>query len=639
VATFVLSKTVSGRTKKGWEGRVKGASTKTRVAPGIVGLFLLMLIPLASAQLHVGEDLQMKAGGLFTAGYAGDFGDGGQIQSNHGLDFGFDGNVSGSYYNPNFLSFNLVPYYNQSRADSNYQSLTGASGVTGTANLFAGSHFPGSVTYRDDYNSTGTFGLAGQPDFTTHGHGQGFGVGWSALFPGLPTLSASYSQGSGSGNVYGTDQETASDTKLFNLRSSYALEGFHLNGYFDNDTLHSVLPQFLAGEQESVSNSRGHDFGFGGNRSLPLNGSFYANYSRSEASTDFLGQEGSTSNYTTSTETTGATFHPLQKLGLFVNQTYTDNLSGYLNQNLINSGTVQTPFNLGSGSKSLTMGGGATYQFTNYLSTQAQATYYDQYYFGKDYTGTYISGTVNYARKLLNMFSFSAGVVESANGQGSSAVGFIGNVNYFRRIKGWETSGSFSYAQNVQSFLITYTSSYYNYSGRVHRRFGHGLVWITSFSGSHSGLTNQPGSGNHSEGYSTSFSMRRFSLTGNYTQSSGQSILTSAGLVALPPTPGVPLSNVILFGGSSYGGGFSATPLRRLTLSGTFSRALSNTLSNGTNSHNNTEIFNAQLQYHLRRIGLLSGYTRFTQGVSASGAPSGTANSYFIGVSRWFDFF
>jgi hypothetical protein len=631
--------TVTGRIKKGWEGRVKGTSTNTRVAPGIAGLFLLVLIPLASAQMHVGEDLQMKAGGLLTAGYAGDYGNGTQIQSNHGLDFGFDGNVSGSYYNPNFLSFNLVPYYNQSRADSSYQSLTGASGVTGTANLFAGSHFPGSVTYRDDYNSTGTFGLTGQPDFTTHGHGQGFGVGWSALFPGLPTLSASYSQGSGSGNVYGTDQETASDTKLFNVRSSYALEGFRLNGYFDDDTLHSVLPQFLAGEQESVSNSRGHDFGFGGNRNLPLNGSFYANYNRSEASTDFLGLTDSRSNYTTSTETTGATFHPQQKLSLFVNQSYTDNLSGYLDQNLINSGTVQTPFNLGSGSKSLTMGGGATYQFTNYLSTQAQATYYDQYYFGKDYTGTYISGTVNYARKLLNMFSFSAGVVESANGQGSNAVGFIGNVNYFRRIKGWETSGSFSYAQNVQSFLITYTSSYYNYSGRVHRRFGHGLVWITSFSGSHSGLTNQPGSGNHSEGYSTSFSMRRFSLTGNYTQSTGQSILTSAGLVALPPTPGVPLSNVILFGGSSYGGGFSATPLRRLTLSGTFSRALSNTLSNSTNSHNNTEIFNAQLQYHLRRIGLLSGYTRFTQGVSASGAPSGTANSYFIGVSRWFDFF
>jgi len=609
----------------------------TRLASAVVGLLLLVTIPFAFAQKQVGDNLEMKAGGLLTLGYAGDYGD--QIQSSHGLNFGLDGTLSGSYYNPNFLSFNVTPYYNQSSANSSYQSLTGASGVSATANLFTGSHFPGSVSYRDDYNSTGTFGLAGQPDFTTHGNGQGFGIGWSALFPGLPTLSASYSQGSGSGTVYGTNQETGSDTKLFNVRSSYAIEGFRLNGFYDHDSLHSIYPEFLAGEQESVSDTSGHDFGFGANRNLPLNGSFYVNYGRSEATTDFLGQANSTTNYTTSTETSGATFRPAQKLSLFVNQSYTDNLSGYFNQNLINSGTAQTPFNFGSGSNSLTLGGGATYQFTNYLSTQAQAIYYDQHYFDQSYNGTYISGTVNYARRIFDMFTFSAGVVEQSNGQGNNSVGFLGNANYFHRIKRWETSGSFSYAQNVQSVLITYTTSYYNYTARLHRHFGRGLVWIASFSGSRSGLTNQPGSANHSEGYSTSFSSRRFTLTGNYTRASGNSILTNAGLVPLPPTPGVPQSDLIVYSGDSYGGGISATPVRRLTLSGTFTRSLSNTLSNTMNSRNNTEIFNTQLQYHLRRIGLLSGYTRFTQGISASGVPPGTSNSYFIGVSRWFDFF
>ena len=125
---------------------------------------------------------------------------------------------------------------------------------------------------------------------------------------------------------------------------------------------------------------------------------------------------------------------------------------------------------------------------TNNLSTQAQATYYDQYYFNQSYTGTYISGTVNYNRRLFDMFTFSAGVVESSNGQGNNSVGFVGNVNYFRRIGRWETSGSFSYAQNVQSFLITYTTSYYNYNARLHRRFGRGWVWIAAFNGSHSGI-------------------------------------------------------------------------------------------------------------------------------------------------------
>jgi carboxylesterase type B len=97
------------------------------------------------------------------------------------------------------------------------------------------------------------------------------------------------------------------------------------------------------------------------------------------------------------------------------------------------------------------------------------------------------------------------------------------------------------------------------------------------------------------------------------------------------------LSNIILFGGSSYGGGISVTPVKRLSVSGTFNRAISNTIAS-TTSHNNMEIFNAQMQYHLRKIGLLAGYTRFTQGISAIGAPANTT-SYFVGMTRWFDFF
>lgn len=608
-----------------------------RFLAGMAGL-LLLLATTAFAQLQLGET-KMKVGGLLTAGYSGDYGNSAEIESDHGLNFGFNGTINGSYYNPNFLSFSVIPYYNQSRNDSDFQSLTGASGVTASANLFTGSHFPGSISFQDNHNSTGTFGLTGQPNFTTHGRGDGFGVGWSALVPGLPTLSVGYSQGSGSGTVYGTDQESGTDTKLFNVRSTYALEGFHLNGFFDHNTLDATFPAFLSGEQESVSNTSGHDFGFGANRSLPVNGSFYANYNRSSAATEFTGEGDNTTSYTTSTETTGAVFHPTQKFSVFVNQSYTDNLSGYLSQNLVNSSTGTTPIDLGSGSHSMQFGGGATYQFTNFLSTQAQATYYDQYYYDKSYTGTYISGTLNYSRRLWDLFSFSAGVVESSNGQGTNALGFIGNLNYFHRIKGWETSGNFSYAQNVQSVLITYTTSYYNYTARVRRRLGYGLAWLAAYNGSESGLTQQAGTENRSEGFSTSLSTRRFTMTGNYSKATGQSVLTSAGLVALPPTPGVPASNLILFNGDSYGGGLSATPVRRLTISGTFSRAISSTLNDVANSRNNTEIFNAQLQYHFRKIGMLAGYTMFTQGISASGVPPGTANSYFIGVSRWFDFF
>src|ERR1019366_6007019 len=164
-----------------------------------LGLTLLAMAQLAAAQqqqpLSIGENTKMSAGALFTFGYAGAYGD--EIPSNHGLDFGLDGKLSGSYYNPNFLSFTAHPYYNQSQADSSYQSITGASGVDATANCFTGSTFPGAVNYHYDANSTGTFGLIGQPNFTTYGKSQGFGINWSALLPDWPTLSVGYSQGSG----------------------------------------------------------------------------------------------------------------------------------------------------------------------------------------------------------------------------------------------------------------------------------------------------------------------------------------------------------------------------------------------------------------------------------------------------------
>ena len=118
---------------------------------------LLTLAQVASAQLQLGDNTKMNAGGLFSVGYAGDYGN--QIPSSHGLQFGASGTLDGYYYNPNFINFSVTPYYNQSKDDSSYQSLTNASGVAATANFFTGSHFPGSVSYRYDYNSTGTFGL------------------------------------------------------------------------------------------------------------------------------------------------------------------------------------------------------------------------------------------------------------------------------------------------------------------------------------------------------------------------------------------------------------------------------------------------------------------------------------------------
>ena len=616
-----------------------------RVAHRIIGLATLAIAQIAFSQsqpqtqtpeLSIGENTKLSAGGLFTFGYSGDYGD--VISSQHGLNFGVDGRLSGYYYNPNFISFTATPYYNQSRANSSYQSLTGATGVNGTANFFGGSHFPGSVSYHYDRNSSGTFGLAGQPNFTTVGNDQGFGINWSALLPNMPTLSVGYSQGGGSGTIYGTDEQTNSNARLLNVRSGYEIAGFRLNAFLDRNSISSTYPQFLAGQSESVQDSTGDDVGFGAQHALPFHGQFSANYTRASADTSYLsdaGQTSSKSNYTDDIINTGASFHPTMKLTLNVTENYTSNLNGYLAQSLGTGGTVEPGLSLGSGAHSSTLGGGATYQFTNYLSASSQATYYDQFYFGKSYTGTYLSGTVSYGRRLLDMFTFSGSVIDSSNGQGTNSLGFVGNMNFFRSIKGWQLSGVFSYAQNVQSILVTYTTSYYNYNANLHRRLPGGLQWTAAFNGSHSGLTNYQGTSSRSEGYSTSLGSRRYNLFANYTQATGISLLGATGFVPVSGTPGV--TDFITFGGSSYGGGISVTPIRRLVIAGSYSRAISNTLGQ-TISHNNTVIYDAQMHYHLRKIGLDAGYTRFTQGISAVGAPASTT-AYFVGISRWFDFF
>jgi hypothetical protein len=613
------------------------------VAKRIIGLAVLAMAQLAYSQnqnqtpeLSIGENTKISAGGLFTFGYSGNYGD--VIPSAHGLTWGLDGKLSGYYYNPNFLSFTATPYYNQSRSNSTFQSLTGASGIDTTANLFTGSHFPGSVSYRYDRNSSGTFGLAGQPNFTTIGKGQGFSVNWSALLPNLPTLTVGYSQGDGSGTIYGTSEQTSSSTKLFNVRSGYELAGFRLNAFYTHNNLKSRFPQFLAGQSESIQDSTANDVGVGAQHALPLHGQFYINYNRASSDSNYFSGSGAStnsSNYTDDMENAGASFHPTHKLSLNVTENYTSNLNGYLVQNLTNNGVAIPGINLGSNAHSATVGGGATYQFTNFLSASSQATYYDQYYFGKSYTGSFVSGTLNYGKRLLDMFTFSASVVDSSNGQGTNALGFLGNVNFSHNFLGWQTAGVFSYAQNVQSILITYTTSSYNYGATTRRRLPYRMQWLASFNGNHSGLTNLAGTDSHSEGYSTSFSMPRFTLTGNYTQSTGISLLGATGLVPVGGTPGI--VDFVTFGGTSYGGGFSVSPARRLVIAGSYNRAISNTIGQ-TYSHNNMAIYNAQVQYHLRRIGLQAGFTRFDQGISAVGAPASTT-SYFVGISRWFDFF
>ncbi len=605
------------------------------------GLLLLIAAHGARAQVKVGDDVSMNLSGQLLGGYTGSYGD--QVQSNHAVNFGGNASLSGSYYNPDFLNFTISPYYNQSQANSNFQSLTDSSGVNANANFFTGSHFPGYASYNYTRNNTGTFGLIGTPNFTTVGSGQAFGIGWSALLPDWPTFSASYSQSTGSGTVFGTDQESNSSTHTLNLRSTYHVAGWLMNAQYTYLNISSTIPSFLSGTQGTdFSSSSGNSYGINGMHDLPWHGSIALSFNHSSYSGDYgstVDQTTGNTNYTTNMETANASFHPTLKLGLFLNQTYTDNLNGALYQGIINSGGGVPIFQIDSHSNSSLLSAGANYNFTSNLYGQAQITYYDQAYFGQNFQGSYFSGTVGYGKRILDTFTVSASVIESSNKFANNSLGFIGNLNGFRRLGLWELTGGLSYAQNVQTFLVTYTTSYYNYNLNLHRRLGRGMQWTGAFNGNHTGFSQVAGTVNSSNGFSTSLALRRLTFNANYIQGQGQSVLTSTGILPLPPTPGFPPEGIIVYNGKSYGAGISLTPIPRLSISGNYSHAMSDTLSSTTFSNNQTDIFYGQMQYRLRKISMLAGYTKFKQGISAAGTPPGSQYSFFVGATRWFNFF
>ena len=124
----------------------------------ILAVLILALAPRALAQVAVGEaNLNLSA--TAAVGYSDDFSN--NAGSDHSIAGGGTADLNGFYYNPNFLSFDIQPFYNQSRLNSTFQSMTASSGVNASAKIFGGSAFPGSVSYSTSFNGSGNLWHSG----------------------------------------------------------------------------------------------------------------------------------------------------------------------------------------------------------------------------------------------------------------------------------------------------------------------------------------------------------------------------------------------------------------------------------------------------------------------------------------------
>ena len=438
-------------------------------------LFCAMAAP---AQMTLGENINMRLTGNLGFGYNGAFGNS-DLQSSHGSGFNGNAQLTGFYFHPNFLSFELRPYYDRTQNNTESQFVSSGTGVGGSVSLFSGSRFPGSIAYGKDFSSNSEFRIAGVSSVLGgDSSGQNFAVNWSALVKNWPQFRASYYTNSTTSTVLGSETDSKNSSKNLSLYSDYNIAGFDLRGNFSAINSSYLTPAFLTAEPQSNSGSN-IMYGVTAQHKLPLSGNLGLGWSHSDYSSDVAG-DSSTSSYNA-----GAGFTPWRNFSIHQEVSYTTNLIAAFRQSLLNGeGTpAVVPDN---DSHSLNFTTGATWTIGRGFSVTGRYSHRDQYFQQQEYVDSQYGGSVNYnfSHRLFGLLYLGFGVVDTADKNGNNGTGLIGNVGLSRKFGHWDVSGDFNYAQNVQTIVSVATTSNYSYGGTVRRKITPDLRWNASFRGS-----------------------------------------------------------------------------------------------------------------------------------------------------------
>jgi hypothetical protein len=596
---------------------------------GLAGIWWLALP--ASAQVEVGDVTATMAGDL-GFGYSGSFTDPGQ--SSHGTDVTGTGYLKGYYHDPGFVAFRVQPSYGRNQDNSDSQSIFDTGNVTANAAIFSGSNFPGNVTFTKALNSAGQFGISGANGLITKSDSQAFAINWNEQVPDWPTLSLGFSDSSGESSLLGSSEESHSSMRAYSLRTGYRLLGFTLGGdvTHENANFDSSL---LAGTQDA-SDTSSTSYGVSVAHRLPLNGYFSTRYGRSDYNDTAVSTD---SKYYGTADNISSTLGFVVKVPVTITANYTDDVFGSVQQYLISQGNYVPLTNSTPKSSQLALNASSQFVLWHSVNFSGYVNHIEQNIGDFNYSTTQGGGTVGYAfTRILKGLFVNAGVVNTANQNGNQGAALIGDVNYGRDLGRWGFNANFAYDQSTNTAGIVYTTSSMNYSASIGRRFSDSLRWSASFSGGHSGLAQQAGYGSHSESYFSILTWRRLTASGYYSQSGGTSILTQSGLLT-QPLPTQPFGGLTTFSARSVSGGVGMSPLPRLTINGSYSRANIYTQNSALTSTNLSDQINARVTYRFRKMNFNAGYNQVRQLVSASGTPPITINVYYFGITRWFDFF
>jgi hypothetical protein len=599
----------------------------------------------AAAQAEFGS-WQMSMGGNLNTGYSGDLSNQqGAGASDHSLGLGGDGSLQGSYYNPNFLSFGVQPYYNRSQTNSGSASLFNNGGYTGNVNFFSGSHFPGTINFDQVWDSTGLFGIPGVAGLTTKDSSRGFGIGWSELVPDLPSLNVSFTRSSASSSVLGSDAQNDVAQENFGIHSAYRIKGWGLGAGFVHQISNTNSSGFLGSGEEETTDTSTNSYSFNAGHSLPLKGGFGIGFTRTDYNDTLSGATSGTNNGTTDNATANLNLQAW-KLPVNATATYTDNVYGSFEQQILNNGGPLLFTSLSPESRALLVNVSTGYRVlphvfvTGYVNRQE--LWLGDQAFGLTQFGANVNA--NFGNRFKGL-TVTVGMNDSANRAGNLGASVVANANYTRSIGHWDFGASFGYDQNVQTLLAVYQTSSLTYTGRLQRRLPRGFSWSIGGGGGRSAFEQTAGNGSHSESVNSSMSWRgRYTVSGNYSKSEGSSVLTPGGLVPVPLP--VISNNLVVFNGESYGFTFAASPVRAMTLSSSYSKSTSNTLGQniiglapGLASNNGTQLISGLLNYRFRKLNFNASVIQFRQSISSSPTAPSSITTYFFGVSRWFKLF
>ena len=598
------------------------------------GACLLILVGCATCacpQLNVGDNTEMRLNGYLGAGYSGSFNESG---TGHGLFGAGDAQLSGFYYNPNFLSFTVHPFYNRNQDNATYGSVLSETGVDVSTNLFGGSHFPGSISFGKNFAIGSQYGLPGSAGLSSDSSTQTFSVTWNELLPKWPTLTGTFGLSSSSSTIQGTPGTTDTSSRILNLMSNYKVDGWGILGFLNHQNVGVTLPAFLS-PTNARSDSATTSYGVSASHSLPISGMFEAGYNRTNYSSETGGYQ---NNGTTDTLESTASIKPSQRFTLMGQVRYTGNLIGALQQSV--GGVGPLPVNQQS-SHGLSLNTMGSYVIGHGFSLIGFANRQRQTFEGITTAGTQAGATLtySYSRPLLGMFYFSFGMVNNAANHGPGGMGFVGSVNFRKQFGPWQVDGDFSYTQNVQTIVSYYTNSNYGYGGMVRRRFGANSIWTASYHGIQTGLSELPGYANRSDTFVTTLGRGRYGVSGNFSKSHGTALLSQSGVLAQNPLAPLLAPDQALYDGETYGAGASVAPIRRMMITASWYRTFSDTLTAQQFSNNNSNRVNGQMQYNLRKLSFRAGYWRVIQQVGAAGGLPKEDNTYYFTISRWFNLF